>query len=182
MKISFFKITFLLSCGLYFSNFCEAAHYCCKQEYRAVADGIDSSKRIPTEKEIAGQEEKVVSLINAVRVKFHLPELVMKKNLCKTAKGHSINMASGKVEFGHAGFDKRARDLFQLGQHEAFGENVAYTYLMEDPLMASLEGWMNSQGHRENILGDFNETGVGIAFSKQGRCYITQLFAKTVQK
>lgn len=37
---------------------------------------------------------------------------------------------------------------------------------------------MKSQGHKENILGDFEESGIGVAISKDGKFYITQLFAK----
>lgn len=158
----------------------EAASY--SKKFDVAIDDIDRLKRIPTNKEIEKWEERVVTLINKVRVNCNLPEVCMKKDLCSAAKGHSINMASGKVEFGHDGFNDRARTIFKSGRHDSLGENVAYTYLVEDPLMTSLEGWMNSQGHRENILGAFDETGVGIAFSKQGRCYITQLFAKTVQR
>lgn len=151
-----------------------------EKSYRMTVEDFDRLKCIPVTKELVKWEERVLKLVNSVRKKYNLTEFVMKKDLCKHAKDHSRNMAAGKVEFGHAGFDKRAREVFQRGLHCAVGENVAYTYLVEDPLIVSLEGWMNSQGHRDNILGNFDETGIGIAFSEQGRCYITQLFAKTL--
>jgi uncharacterized protein YkwD len=40
---------------------------------------------------------------------------------------------------------------------------------------------MDSPPHRKNILGDFKETGIGIAYSKEGKCYLTQLFAKRMR-
>jgi uncharacterized protein YkwD len=44
----------------------------------------------------------------------------------------------------------------------------------------AVSGWMDSEGHRENILTPgFTETGVGVAFSDEGTftyVYITQIF------
>lgn len=148
--------------------------------FRLAAHDVDRLQRIPTNQEIKLLEKRVVTLVNQVRTKFNLGLLAQRDELCKIAKVHSINMAAKKVEFGHEGFNTRARSIFKLSRHNSFGENVAYTYLVEDPILVSLEGWMKSQGHRENILGSFDETGVGIAYSKEGRCYITQLFAQTV--
>ncbi|MBA2369951.1 MAG: CAP domain-containing protein [Candidatus Protochlamydia sp.] len=61
---------------------------------------------------------------------------------------------------------------------KSFGENVAYSENYADPVKIAIDGWMKSQGHKENILGDFEESGIGVAISKDGKFYITQLFAK----
>lgn len=87
-------------------------------------------------------------------------------------------MASKVCPFGHQGFDQRAKDMQKKANLSAFGENVAYNYNYDDPVQVSIEGWMESPGHKKNILGDFEETGVGIAISEDGKFYITQLFAK----
>lgn len=60
----------------------------------------------------------------------------------------------------------------------SFAENVAYNHYYDDPVKVAVDGWMKSAGHKKNILGDFEETGVGVAISKEGQFYITQLFAK----
>lgn len=179
MKISHYKSAFILSCALFFSCQLEAAVQGKKHTTYVTSSQLKELKRIPSERELAAWEERVVKLVNQVRAKFNLGALKMKKELCKPAKDHSANMAFKKCGFGHDGFQKRATDIINLGRHNSVGENVAYTYLMDDPVLISMEGWMESQGHRENILGDYDETGVGIVFSKDSRCYITQLFAKT---
>ena len=42
-----------------------------------------------------------------------------------------------------------------------------------------VEGWMNSEGHRANILqGNYTEIGIGVAKAANGALYYTQVFAK----
>ncbi|NYC93835.1 uncharacterized protein YkwD [Clostridium acetobutylicum] len=42
-----------------------------------------------------------------------------------------------------------------------------------------MNGWMNSPGHRANILGrQYREIGVGAARSRSGKIYWTQVFIK----
>lgn len=53
------------------------------------------------------------------------------------------------------------------------GENIAYGQSTPAEVM---NGWMNSSGHRANILkSDFKEIGIA-AFYKNGRYYWVQLF------
>ncbi len=55
------------------------------------------------------------------------------------------------------------------------GENIAYGYGTPASVMNS---WMNSEGHRENILDSyFSHIGVG-CYEKNGRKYWVQIFAK----
>ena len=39
-----------------------------------------------------------------------------------------------------------------------------------------VEGWRNSPGHYANMIGDFEELGVGVAFTKDSIAYFTQVF------
>ena len=39
-----------------------------------------------------------------------------------------------------------------------------------------VEGWKNSPGHYANMIGDFVELGVGVAFTKDSVAYFTQVF------
>ena len=58
------------------------------------------------------------------------------------------------------------------------GENIA---MGDDdaPLPLIMKAWMESPGHRDNILHkDFMEIGVGIGRDKAGVLYYTQLFAR----
>lgn len=124
-------------------------------------------------------EEKCIAEINRVRQEHGLRPLKAWKELSNCARGHSQNMASNKCSFGHDGFDKRAKQMQKQATLASFAENVAYSYNYDDPVKVAVDGWMKSPGHRKNILDEGSEeTGVGVAHSKDGKFYITQLFAK----
>ena len=57
-------------------------------------------------------------------------------------------------------------------------ENVA---MNNSPIPAQVvvRGWINSEGHKKNMEGDYDLTGVGIARSRNGSWYFTQIFVST---
>ncbi|HEY8392853.1 MAG TPA: CAP domain-containing protein [Capillibacterium sp.] len=59
--------------------------------------------------------------------------------------------------------------------YKSAAENVAYNNY-SDPAMAAVEGWSASEGHRRNIEGHFDLTGIGVFQNEQGYYYFTQLF------
>ena len=59
-------------------------------------------------------------------------------------------MGNGKVKFGHGGFSKRQAKVPFIFQ--SFSENVAYNYGCDDPNETAVCGWINSPGHRKNML------------------------------
>lgn len=134
--------------------------------------------RALTIKEISEQETKLIAIVNQERKRHGLSALVPWKTLSYHAREHSQNMADGAVDFGHSGFEARANAIQKTASCHSVGENVAYCYLFDDPLVKSLDMWMKSPHHCENILGDYKETGIGIAYDDEGRCYITQLFSR----
>ncbi len=42
-----------------------------------------------------------------------------------------------------------------------------------------VEQWLTSPGHKRNIVGNYNITGIGIARDKQGKLYYTQIFLRS---
>jgi len=46
----------------------------------------------------------------------------------------------------------------------------------EDIAQQTVDGWMNSPGHRENILSEFHSEGIGVAVAADDKVYITQNF------
>ncbi len=122
-------------------------------------------------------ERELIELINKERQKEGLDPLIEWSPLSDIAREHSQNMANKEVEFGHDGFQDRFEEIQDFAFVTKFGENVAFSYNVKDHLKTAVRGWMKSEGHRENILGDFEETGIGIAFNKKGEFYVTQLFA-----
>ena len=59
-------------------------------------------------------------------------------------------MADEIVPIGHDGFAERER-MVQFF-HRSFAENVAYNHNCGDPVEMAVNGWINSPGHRKNLL------------------------------
>lgn len=114
--------------------------------------------------------------INAYRVKHGLSQLENSDAISTEAKRHSLDMANHTIPFGHDGFDQRMHKLFgQFKQSRGIAENVAYT---SEEAESVVQQWLKSSGHRENIEGNYNMTGIGIAHDKNGLVYVTQIFLR----
>ena len=76
-------------------------------------------------------------------------------------------MASGRTPLGHEGFSSRIQSISnQLGGPiTRSAENVAYGSKSAKEVVSN---WLNSPGHRQNIEGEFNLTGIGVARNKRG--------------
>lgn len=122
-------------------------------------------------------QDAVLVHINEYRQQHGLPKLTMNQNLIREAKQHSIDMATHKIPFGHQNFAKRISHAHaQIKNSGAGAENVAYNY---KDARTVVQQWVLSPGHKRNIVGNYNLTGIGIARDKQGRIYYTQLFLRT---
>ncbi len=121
-----------------------------------------------------GMETEIFRLINKYRQSRHLPALHMNASISAAARRHSRDMAARRVPFGHSGFDARIDKLLHgiKGAHAA-AENVAYGSKTAADVVKL---WIHSRGHRKNILGKYNLTGIGIARSRNGTLYFTQIF------
>ncbi|HEV3222599.1 MAG TPA: CAP domain-containing protein [Puia sp.] len=120
-------------------------------------------------------ETEILQYVNDDRKQHNLQPLQMDAMESSLALKHSQDMASGKVKFGHDGFNSRAKALQKsLGATEV-GENVAF-----GPMTARevVDGWLNSPGHKKNIEGNFILTGIGYARDKKGDIYFTQIFSR----
>lgn len=128
---------------------------------------------------LAVQDQRgILADINNYRFKKGLAPLKMNAIICKEAENHSRNMARNTVPFSHVGFNKRSQRLFsQFKQARGIAENVAYNY---SDAKRVVQQWLASSGHRENIEGDYNLTGIGLAWDKNNRVYVTEIFLHTV--
>jgi uncharacterized protein YkwD len=126
----------------------------------------------------SADETKIFELTNLERKKEQVAALKLNPALSKIARAHSENMArQGKME--HNLDDKGPNDRARAGgyKYESLGENIA-TGSADAALEEIMKRWMGSKGHRANILdADYTEIGVGIATDKDGRRYLTQVFA-----
>jgi uncharacterized protein YkwD len=149
-------------------------------------------------------EKKVHALVNRERAKHGLAKLAWDDALARVARGHSRDMATRSYfshdtpegndftyRYGQQGYSCQVRtgNTIHLG-----AENIALNHLYRsvttvngtpfydwnsaDELAAStVQGWMNSPGHRKNILTPYwlNE-GIGVHVSPADTVLITQNF------
>src|ERR1700730_12794241 len=88
------------------------------------------------------------------------------EDIAIVARRHSHDMARGYVGMGHEGANERDCTLAKIITYSQFGENVgANSHEPSSTSQTAVAGWLNSSGHRANIEGKFDLTGVGIARS-----------------
>jgi uncharacterized protein YkwD len=121
-------------------------------------------------------EQTVLDLVNRHRRAHGLAALVPDARIARQARAHSVAMAAGKTPLGHAGFDGRAAALHELMAFRGIAENVAFNQGHRDPAADAVRGWLASRGHRENIEGPYERTGVGVATNAKGEVFFTQIF------
>jgi len=95
--------------------------------------------------------------------------------LAEVARNHSEDMAAQDY-FDHNSIDGTSWDVRIMEYYDSYtiGENIAAGYW--EPI-AVLDGWLHSDGHRENIYtGGFQEIGVGVGFGGSYGIYWTQDF------
>lgn len=127
--------------------------------------------------ELLALEDEVTALTNAERAAAGCGDVATDERLRTAARGHSEDMAVNDY-FSHTGLDGRSPfdRMSDAGYPDPAGENIAYGYRTPADVM---EGWMNSTGHRENLLTCGHQTiGVGIAYDGDGRPYWTQVFGR----
>ena len=114
-------------------------------------------------------ELTVVRRVNAHRVALHLRSLAADSTLARIARDHSRAMAEQRVSFGHDGFNDRVKEAERRYDFSEIAENVALNnYPRSRTVTVAVDGWLGSPHHRENIEGDFDRTGAGIARAGDG--------------
>lgn len=135
------------------------------------AKRLDPPKPKPTPLSAA-----VIDLVNAERAARGLAPMVWDQRLELAAQRHSDDQAAmGRIS--HTGSDGSSlvERLARVGfSWRAAGENVA---LGQTSAASVMSAWMNSPGHRANILSGNTRIGVGYAVAIDGRTYWTQVVA-----
>ena len=130
----------------------------------------------------ADLERYVHRLVNEHRVSQGLKPLAFNSEISAIARRHSQDMATGRVGYGHGGFDGRIEKIARLLTQRGVGENIHTIMNYEGPSHVgekAVAGWLESPGHRRNIKGSYDLTGVGIAQGPGGEYFLTQLFVRT---
>ncbi|OGG55962.1 MAG: hypothetical protein A3F84_00735 [Candidatus Handelsmanbacteria bacterium RIFCSPLOWO2_12_FULL_64_10] len=130
-------------------------------------------------------EKRILDLVNAERARRKLPPYTHSPELVSLARRHSRNMARHRF-FSHTdpeGKDAPARKrTYFPGLFGSLGENIAYHsgHTEEEVARNLMRSWMDSPGHRANILSDqFTHIGVGVAEDGK-QVYATQEFSELV--
>ena len=147
------------------------------------ADPLTNTVFLPLVHNGNSPEAEVVVLTNQERAKAGCPALTASLQLAGAAEGHSADMAINDY-FSHYGLDGRSPwdRIQETGYtYSLAAENIAAGYSTP---AAVVQGWMNSHGHRANILNcSLTEIGVGYVYlandtgSVNYHHYWTQLFA-----
>ena len=150
-------------------------------------------------------ERRVHDLINAERAKKKTDKLSFDQQLAEIARAHSADMAKRKF-FNHTNPDgKNATDrgraagylcqklyggFIRQGLAENLYRGSLYSriritgtqrtydwYSPEEIARKAVEGWMDSDGHRRNILQKmYEKEGIGILIDADDNVYVTQVF------
>jgi len=122
---------------------------------------------------ISSIEKQVIDLVNNIRAKYGLPKLTENWELSRCARYKSQDMYN-KGYFSHTSptygspFDMMT--AFGI-KYRTAGENIAKGYTTAQ---AVVNGWMNSPGHRANIL-NASFTQIGVGYVSSGNIW-TQMF------
>ncbi|CEO32885.1 CAP domain-containing protein [Paraclostridium sordellii] len=120
-------------------------------------------------------EMQTIDLINSERDKNDLDRLTFSEKAKISSEKHSEDMKENNY-FDHLNkenetpFDRMKKEdiIYSIA-----GENIAAGQINS---VYAHEALMNSLGHRKNILGDYENVGVGVSFGGHYKIYYTQNF------
>jgi uncharacterized protein YkwD len=119
---------------------------------------------------IAALERSIHNQIDRYRQSLKLPPLRIDPTVSAQARAHSQEMAqSGTLSHTMDSVDTQRK-------YPTAAENIASTPDYPHPDRIAVQDWISSQAHQQNILGNYNLTGIGVAKNAQGEYFFTQIF------
>lgn len=124
-------------------------------------------------------EQRLFAEINDARIARNLPPLRWSSKIAELAHNHSSRMmhhhflSHNDPEYGDPG------NRLSMGgvAWRACAENIYEGYGHNDPARAAVQSWLNSAGHRQNMLSrTYTTSGIGVVVNSQGDMIATQLF------
>lgn len=141
----------------------------------------------PALPDLPAVEAAVIEMTNAFRVRQKLQDVQPNAQLTQAARAYAAYLAKSNA-FSHTADGREAGDrVTSIGyQWCQVGENLALNldsrgFASRDLAKKSIEGWINSPGHRETMLAPYaTEIGVGVARAqdKDPKFISVQLFAR----
>jgi uncharacterized protein YkwD len=127
--------------------------------------------------EISGVQQEVVRSVNGHRANMGLRPVTVDARLNAAAQAHSDHMARARTmtHVGAGGTNAGQRISDAGYRWQTWAENVAAGHRTPTQVMAA---WMNSPGHRANILnGRFTQIGIAATKAPNGPTYWTMVLA-----
>ncbi|NNC75334.1 MAG: hypothetical protein HKN93_07460 [Acidimicrobiia bacterium] len=115
---------------------------------------------------MAGAESGFVAEINAERAANGLEPLEVYWDLVDDARAHSQVMLDGDDLHHNPNLGSVTTGWYSLGENVGVGPSVSSLHT----------AFMNSAGHRANILGDYNYVGVGVVVETDTKMWVTVVF------
>jgi uncharacterized protein YkwD len=150
---------------------------------RKIVSGSDRPERRGSIRVKASENEfQIHYLVNNERRRRSLSDLYWDEELARLARAFSRQMARESF-FSH--FDPDGKSVVERAENSGIrgwskiGENLFLCEGYDEFDALAVQGWMDSSEHRRNILDrHFNTTGIGIAETRRGQVYITQVFTR----
>jgi uncharacterized protein YkwD len=120
-------------------------------------------------------ELETMTLINNYRVNIGLNALEKINHVSFKSEEHDNYMITNNV-VNHDDFVARSENIIKVLGAKKVSENIAYNY---NSAKAAFDAWMNSEGHKQNIEGNFTHFGISIRENPiNGKKYYTNIFVK----
>lgn len=140
------------------------------------------------DEQVRAYERAIHERVNEIRQEHGLDPLQYNEDIAAVAREHSVDMARQDY-FAHESPEGEGPadrlEAFFPEHCQKIGENIANVGLRpnDEPEAVAervVSGWMNSPPHRKNILREgFDEEGIGVAITDDGRVLVTQNFCAT---
>ncbi|MGQ7947504.1 CAP domain-containing protein [Flavobacterium sp. WC2509] len=125
--------------------------------------------------EYSSTELETLALINSYRVSVGLNALEKIDHISSISEEHDEYMIANNV-VNHNDFEARSTDLMKVLGAKKVSENIAYNY---NSAQGAFDAWLKSEGHKQNIEGDFTHFGISIRENPAtGKKYYTNIFIK----
>ncbi len=167
MNLKFFRL-FLFVTSLSFLVSCSA-------DDTAFPENATTSAPIITNYEYSTVEIETMALINEYRVSKGLNSLEKINYASVKSEEHDHYMIENNV-VNHNDFQARSENIMNTVHAKRVSENIAYNY---SSAKGAFDAWLKSEGHRQNIEGDFSHFGIAIRENPvDGKKYFTNIFVK----
>lgn len=144
---------------------------CSTDSLEDTSNNVNTNIIVPETKII---EIEIVELINDYRISLGLNPLNNMDVIKSQAYSHTDYMIEHD-NVSHDNFYQRKNYLISNVGANTVSENVAYGFTSAESVV---NAWLNSDGHRANIIGDYTDFDISADQNSNGKWYYTNIFVK----